>query len=170
MGVSLERIVKIEPAYDGRPKRRGGHRDWRLPHMELDDGTDDTNYGVGGCTLWMVLKGPRGAVQFAVITDWYPPHVQEQWRKGEARVDLGLQPIGLDVGYHSPVPLSGSETFREPGDCPGECPYVPKGTRCYYDGSSLRADDWVRDILLRKGSDGIWEALEAEYRRLFGDA
>jgi hypothetical protein len=88
----------------------------------------------------MVLKGEAGAVQFVVYTDWYPPHVQE-----ERMVD-----------HRQSVVAS-----------MGPCEYLD-GRECYYDGSGLRADEWVRDLLIKRGSDAIWEALTEEYKRLFG--
>lgn len=153
----LERIVNIMQAYDGRPQCAEAYPEWRTPEMK-----PGANYGIVDCQLRMILKGPLGAVQFVVSTGWYPPHVyyDEQLRWGV----VTTRPLGVDVGYHSPVPrYEGQEAMAGPG----ECPYVPEGKPCYYDGSGLLADEWVHDILLRKGSDGIWEALEAEYRRLF---
>jgi hypothetical protein len=158
----LERIVEITPAFDGRPQAMGGRADWRRPTMKTDDGTAHTNYGVGGCDVRMVLKGPLGAVQFVVYTDWLPPHVQEERMVGHRQSVIGLQPMGVDVGYHSPTPQCEGQTNL------GPCEYLD-GRECYYDGSGLRADEWVRTILLREGSDGIWRALECEYKSLFVD-
>ena len=70
--------------------------------------------------------------------------------------------MGADVGYHSPVPHYEGQICSQ-----DSCSYLG-GKPCYYDGSSLRAEEWVRDILIPKGSDGVWESLEQEYARLLG--
>lgn len=153
----FERIVTIRPAFDGR---NGSDPKWRTPGMKPDDGTPNTDYGIHGCELCFVLKGPLGATQFIVYTDWFLPHVQEESSRRSFRFDR-IQPQVADVGYHSPKPMYDGQTVIH-----GECPYLD-GRPCYYDGSGLRADEWVRDILLPKGSDGVWAALEEDYRERF---
>lgn len=135
---ALEHIVKFTPAYDERPK-----------------------YGVHGVELRMIVKGPRGAVQFVLMTNWHLPHVQHEY----AQQYLGryqLSPTPADFGYHSPVPR-----YQDQVETDG-CPWVASGT-CYYDGSGLRAGK-VYERLLREGDAGVWAELEAEYHQLFGDA
>ncbi|MEN6429955.1 MAG: hypothetical protein ABFC80_03795 [Coriobacteriales bacterium] len=161
MNEDFERIVELTPAYDGRPPSKGGRAEWRAEGME----PYDSDYGIQGVTLRMVLKGEKGAVHFMAHTDWYPPHVQQELaRKGESRYLsplLEFKPMGAEVDYHSPRPMyEGQEPFIE------SCEYLD-GRPCYYGGSSLRAQEWVT-ILLKEGSDGVWKALEDEYRRLFG--
>jgi len=107
-----------------------------------------------------VVKGPNGAVQFLVFTDWLLPHVQEERMDGHKQTVIGLQPMGADVGYHSPKPMYEGQASYE------SCPYLD-GRDCYYDGSGCRADEWVREILLPRGGEAVWEALENEYIRLF---
>ncbi len=124
------------------------------------------NYGIHGVSIYFFVKGDKGAVQFAVYTDWHLPHVQDE-QKGKDFIGLfGLKPMGVDVGYHATEPqYEGQDKFCGPG----ECNLVPEGESCYYDGSGLRAEEWVRNILLPKGSEGIWEALKEEYTGRFGE-
>jgi hypothetical protein len=128
--------------------------------MRPDDGTDSTNYGIGGMQIRFLLKGEKGTIQFLIGTDWYPPHVQESMRSRFAQQDrqrFNPKPHGWDVGYHSLTPMyEGQETVSD------SCEYLD-GKPCYYDGSSLRADKWVKDIFLKEGSDGIWREMEKEY-------
>jgi hypothetical protein len=165
MTEKFEHIVEFSPAFDGRPVSMGGLKEWRTKTMRPDDGTDHTNYGVGGVEIRFVLKGEKGAIQFLIGTDWYPPHVQEEQRDKMYHIDSrfhSIQPSGWDVGYHSPVPLyEGQDNIMD------DCPYLD-GKPCYYDGSSLRADEWVKNILLKEGSDGIWKAMEEDYAERFG--
>lgn len=159
---ALERIVTVSPAFDGRPASKGGVQGWRKPSMKPDDGTSNTDYGVGSCRITFLLKGPAGAVQFMVGTDWYPPHVQEA-RAGKPRASYEIQrPHGWDVGYHSRKPMYEGQTSM------GPCDYLDGG-ECYYDGSGLRADEWI-PVLLKEGSEGIWRLLEAEYEDIFAPA
>lgn len=135
------------------------------PAYDKRNSDPSKNYGIGSVNIVFLIKGSKGAVQFAMYTDWYLPHIQKE---GEHRIlekFYGLRPFGTDVGYHSIVPL---HEGQEPMCGPGKCKHVPEGESCYYDGSSVRAQEWVRDILLPKGSEGVWEALEEEYIRLFG--
>jgi hypothetical protein len=148
--MTFERIIDLTPAWDKR------HADARK------------DYGVHGVDLYMVVKGPKGAVQFLVYTNWMLPHVQKERDQrtatrgaDETELRCFYHPLPADVSYHSPAPMyEGQEPMS------GECEYT--GGECYYDGSSLRAEKWYNEILLPKGSDGIWAALEQEYRERFG--
>lgn len=141
----FERIVRVSPAWDKR------------------DPDPKKDYGVGACKITFVLKGAKGAVQFVIGTDWYLPHTQRKDRDWQhdynTRFDK-IAPTGWDVGYHSPVPMYEDQTKM--GD---DCEYVHGGT-CYYDGSSLRADEWVPKFL-EGGTDWLWPALEQEYAARF---
>ncbi len=128
MTTAFERIVELTPAYDLTREgkgRRGAH-----------------------CVdLRMVLKGPKGAIQFVLYTGWY--------LDGKVR-----EPIPADLGYHSPVPMYEDQTLVAQ-----TCEYLD-GRACYYDGSTLNAERVFR-VLLERGSDGVWEELEKEYKRRF---
>ena len=146
----FERIVECEPAYDRRN-----------PDSSKD-------YGIGAVRIRFVLKGPKGSVQFLIGTDWYLPAIQPEidakdraWDRANPPIRHRVRPNGWDVGYHSPRPR-----YKGQNPMDGKCEYV-QGGKCYYDGSGLRADEWVKDILLPQGSDGVWKALETEYHVLF---
>jgi hypothetical protein len=160
MGETFERIVTFTPAYDGR---HGSPQEWRSPGMKPSDGTDNTNYGIGGVHIDFTLKGSQGAISFSMFTDWFPPYVQDEHIANPPR-HRWRQPTGAGVDYHSPRPMyEGQSPCRKAGDCE----YVPDGSACYSDGSSLLAEEWVDKILLAKGSEGVWEALEAMYHERF---
>lgn len=143
---TFEQIVTFRPAYDRR------HTD------------PSKNYGVHGVDLRMVLKGPAGAVQFVVYTNWHLPHVQAEF---DARHTSGwgthtfCHPLPADVGYHSPVPqYEGQDAMDR------ECEYT--GGVCYYDGSGLQAEEMF-NLLVREGSDAVWADLERRYHELFAE-
>lgn len=145
----LEHIITLEPAWDKRSD------------------VPSKNYGVHGVTLRMVVKGPLGATQFLLYTNWQLPHVTKEqldnprWPLDKTAVRAVWQPLAADVGYHSPKPM-----YEDHSPMSGECEYVPGGV-CYYDGSGLRAQEWYEQKLLPGGSDAIWEALEEEYEDRF---
>lgn len=100
MSEKLERITEWEPAFDKRnpdPKK---------------------NYGIHGATMRWVLKGPKGAIQFVVYTNWMLPHVTKEqikrsYKRAMERGEKGFalemetfwQPMAADWGYHSRVPM-----------------------------------------------------------------
>lgn len=91
-----------------------------------------------------LLHGELGATQFLVkfLTQPY----------GESLLDS--EPArGWDLGYHSRKPGHGTEME--------ECDVVPEG-RCWYDGSSLQADELAR-LFFAQGEDIVWEWLEDRY-------
>jgi hypothetical protein len=134
-----ERIVTFEPAFDRR------------------DPNPAINYGIHGVSLRFVLKGPEGAVQFLLYTNWQLPHVTaEQDAKPREReyTHLSCHPLPADLGYHSPTPQYDGQTRMD------DCKYIDGG--CFYDGSSLNADP-VYERLLREGDAGVWAALDDYY-------
>lgn len=130
----LERIVTMRPAF---------HRVHEDPKK---------NYGVGSVSLRMVLKGPLGAVQFLLLTNWYLPQTHAWW--GSRGIKPGLECVPADKGYHWTTP-------QYEGQEPMDCDLLPGG-KCYYDGSGLNADE-LYQVLLKEGSDGVWRELEEFY-------
>lgn len=127
----------------------------QLP-FDMRDADPKKNYGIHGLDVWFILKGSKGAVQFAVNFPVYLPHVEiekSSW-KYEPKI------MGFDVGYHALTPQYEGQTKME-------CKMFGE---CYYEGSSLRADDWVKEIFSIRGErpDGeIWRRLEEEYKSRF---
>lgn len=136
----MERIVEFSPAFDRR------------------DPNPNKNYGIHGVDLRMVLKGPLGAVSFLLFTNWQLPHVREEDRKKPR--PYYQDPTPADIGYHSTTPTFEGQTVST-----DSCPYLD-GKPCYSDGSSLQSND-VFNILLEKGSAGVWEELERRYNSVF---
>ena len=115
------------------------------------------DYGIHGVDMTFYLVKDNRAIQFMLYTGWHLPHVREEGkRKGWKN-----KPLPADLGYHSPVPMY-EDDLPITDDC-----HVIEGP-CYYDGSSLAADD-VFEILVSEGSDGVWTRLEEEWNYRFGD-
>ena len=118
-------------------------------------------YGIHGVDIRFILQGPLGAVQFVMSTNWMLEHVQKELDQRTDRPRFLDRPMGTDVGYHSPKPMYEGQTSMD-------CDLI-EGGQCYYDGSGLLADQWLREILIPEGSDGIWKALEKRYHETFID-
>jgi len=126
----MERAVVFEPGFNDR----GG------------------NYGVHGMDIRWLLRGHGVVTQFLMFTSWVPGEVGHafRWSNPEA---ASLFPMGVDVGYHSPVPMYEThEPMSEP------CDYLD-GSTCYYDGSGLAADDLVVEFI-HQGESVIWRELQ----------
>lgn len=141
----FERIQRVRLPFDGR------------------DPDPKKNYGIGSIVVWFILKGEKGAVQFqfswpaALLPHVAREHAMNGWLRDN-------EVMGYDVGYHAHTPqYEGHEPMKT------ECDLT--GGKCYYDGSSLRAQEWADQIFSSPGMDHekrIWERLEAEYRERFG--
>lgn len=139
---TLEKIVRMSGAFDKR------------------NPDPSKNYGVHGMEIRFVLKGDAGAVQFVVFTPMHLPHVQEEmWRNNRHREWNPFEPMGADIGYHAREPqYEGQESMT--------CDLLPEG-RCYYDGTSLGADEFM-PTFLAGGDKAVWKMLEERYVERFG--
>lgn len=147
------------------------HTDFE-PAWDRSDKDPSKNYGVHGVNLRMVLVGPEGAVQFLVYTQWMLPHVQRRTiarvtrRVGNSDMETELRcfftPQPADLGYHSKKPMYEGQTPMD-----NQCEYT--GGPCYYDGSGLQAHAVFR-MLVEKGHEAVWQALEARYKAQFEGA
>lgn len=135
--VTFDRIVTMTPAF---------HRVHSDPKK---------NYGVHGVELRMVLRGPLGATQFLLFTQWMLPETYDWWASKGLQPDC--KPTPADRGYHWATPQYEGQTERQ-------CDLLPSG-KCYYDGSGLNADDTFQ-ALVAKGDAGVWADLEAYYHEL----
>lgn len=107
------------------------------------------SHGIGAVDMRMVLKGPLGVVQFVLYTGWHLDETPEGVGK----------PLAADLGYHSPTPLYEGQYQTE------SCTYFD-GASCFYDGSSLNAEEPWR-ILRYEGGDAVWKYLRDYYASTF---
>jgi hypothetical protein len=143
----LEHIIQIRPAFDKRS-----------PDPNKD-------YGIHGVELHFIVKGPSGAVQFVIYTNWHLPHVhQELVNKCNPVTPYGrhcsLAPMAAHVGYHSPIAM-----YKGQKSLTSSCPYTG-GRKCYSDGSSLNAEQYF-NILVAEGHESLWKSLDKYYRDTF---
>lgn len=139
---ALKREIAFTPAFDKR------HSDPKK------------NYGIHGVEMRWYVRGPKGTIQFVVMTGWDLPAVRAE-RKGNHRT-CDLFPMPSDLGYHSPRPM-----YEDQSPMNDKCEMVEGGV-CYYDGSSLGAES-VFDLLVKEGHESVWRRLEQEYRKRFDD-
>lgn len=131
----------------------------RLP-FDFRSNEPEKNFGIHGLDIWFILKGKKGAVQFLVNFGIYLPHVIKE--QPGLKSTFG-EIMGCDVGYHALSPQYEGQTSMG-------CEVLPGG-QCFYDGSGLRAMDWVKEIFSIRGAhteERIWEKLEKEYEVRFG--
>lgn len=143
----FEREIKFIPAYNKRSNN------------------PSKDYGIGGVHLGFYLKGKYGVIQFTILTNWLLPEIQEEFDAKPlipGSPYLFHKPMPADLGYHSYVPMYDSHR-----PLTKKCEML-NGKTCYYDGSTLNAES-IFEILCRKGSDGVWEALEEYYHETFDE-
>ena len=130
-------------------------------HWHRDEGK--TDYGIGSVRMWFYLIGPKGAVQWQIGTEWYPPKAREGLMSGGRWADRErmMKPTGWDLGYHSPRPMYEDQTLH------GKCSVI--GGECFYDGSGLNADLLIEGFIAG-GTDWLWPKLEEYYRHTFEGA
>jgi len=122
------------------------------PAWDKRDSDPNKNYGIHCAEIIMSVQGELGVVEFVLFTGWYLP-------ENTAALD---KPFPADVGYHSISP-------RYEGQWRSKSCRHFDGRPCYYDGSTLAAQE-VFDILVKEGSDGIWKKLEECYNQYFLNA
>jgi hypothetical protein len=137
---AMKKIVKFLPAFDKRNE------------------DPNKNYGIGGVKCYMFLIGDKGAVHFIFSTGMYLPDTHTKWL---SKFDRGgtVPYMGYDVGYHSPTPKYKDQTPNK------NCEYL-NGKTCYYDGSSMMAEKFM-EVLVKEGSDRVWEMLKEYYVSVF---
>lgn len=133
----FEKIVEVSGAFDRR------------------NPDPQKNYGIHGMELRFVLKGKKGAVQFLVYTPIHLPYVSDELFSSGKKHNP-FHAMGVDIGYHAKAPQYEGQSVQR-----HDCPYTD-GT-CYYDGSSLMADEFMPTFLVG-GTSAVWPMLEAKYR------
>lgn len=127
------------------------------PAFDKTNPDPSKNYGVGALTMRFLLKGEKGAVQFYFNTGWYLPHVEARLKE----INGIIERSGWDVGYHSYKPIYDGQSSM------GKCS-VLDGCECFYDGSSLLADEWMGKFV-GGGTEWLWKEMENYYNEIFGE-
>lgn len=112
------------------------------------------DFGIGGVVFRFYVRGPRGAVDWDLHTDWYLPTTRELHRQSG---HYGSGPHAGAVTLHQAFK---SLDFQEPQM---ECHTGVKP--CYGDVSYLAGDD-VYERMVENGHEGIWSALGEWYFQL----
>lgn len=141
----FERIVRVKPAYDCLVVQPCVHGSDRC-------GTDPgANHGRHNAELHMVLRSSVAEVLLVVGTGWELPETPAQFRLSDC-------PRGQFVDFHSSMPqYDGHEPQAS------SCDLWPV---CYGNAGYTMADEPTK-LLVSKGSDAVWEWLEATYRQRF---
>ena len=132
------------------------------PAFDRRDPDPKKNYGIHGVEILWALRGPHGAVQFQLYTNWQLPHVHKERGRGLCGEFCMNLPMPADLGYHSPVPHYEGQTATT------ESCEVLDGKPCYCGGSTRNAETPF-DVLVSEGEDALWKYLENYYAEVFPD-
>lgn len=156
----MEHIVRFEAGYDCIKF------ECKFDSKTCEPGAGDS-HGKHGLSIRFVVKDKEGAVQFLLFTDWMPHLVEPSSScfSGARHCEWGgqFQIMPADLGYHSKMPRYQGQTVID-----DHCEFCD-GQPCYYDGSSLSADDAMY-ALVNGGDAALWGFLEGYYASVFGDA
>jgi len=115
------------------------------------------NYGISPMVIYLIYLKDNNATQFSFSVPFYLPHVacnlphKSLW-----------EGMGYDVGYHANKPQYESQTPMK------NCDLLKEG-QCYYDGSSLLADERYKQFIGRENAfDWAWKQLEQDWENKFG--
>lgn len=135
----MERVIEFRKAYDRKSE----------------------GYGIHSVDMCWYLKGPKGVIQFITYTNWHLPHIQEHFDKLQDREfpHLSCHPHAFDIGYHSYKPIYEGQTAVR-----SDCHLL--NAPCYYDGSSLQAEE-VLQLLISQGSEAVWQEMQNRYNEIF---
>jgi hypothetical protein len=116
-----------------------------------------------------VLIGARGAVHF-VYGDW-GPRATDEMKAIDTKfvIEFGhpLYPMGYDVGYHTPAPMTQVQVEMGPVRGGTPCDYLD-GKACYGDGSGLRAQTFMERWLgAERDETVLWGMLARYYADVF---
>jgi hypothetical protein len=139
------RRLQLTPGYD---------------HTAFADDCGRGGHGLHGMELRCVLIGPQGATQWLVYLSQLIPGTEVKFGSVKPRWADGDVLMAADIGYHWTVPRYEGQERRE-------CDLLPEGF-CYYDGSSLRAEELVAPFLV-EGLGAVWKRLRDEYDELAMD-
>lgn len=144
----LERIVTVHPAYDCIMVQPCVH------------GSDHCKPGTGGshgrhsAEMHLTVRGPDAEVTLVVNTGWDLPVTPKHSRFAH----IVETPRGSFVEFHTARPVYEGQTGGEPR-ADGSC---KDWSACYLNTGYTMADEPTR-LLVEKGSDAVWEWLEAQY-------
>lgn len=132
------------------------------PAFDRRDPDPKKDYGIGGVTVRFSVVGPEGAITWGILTDWYLPHVREEFKN--KKWFPSTTPTGITI--HSPKQLFDFDAES------GDCDLLPGG-KCYSDTGFLAGTE-AFDLLCKEGEEAIWKLLESWYEDQFinknGDA
>ena len=179
----IEKTIKFKPAYDKRnsdPKKNYGihgvemrwllkgelgtiqfvvFTSWHLPNVRKE-----LNKEIPGLKkVKLNIKYQEKDITKSVEIKGYEPNdnIWIEQATNYPMYHLMFSPMAADLGYHSPKPM-----YKGHAPTKGKCQFL-KG-QCYYDGSGLQAEQ-VFELLIEKGDEAVWERLEEEYIKRFGE-
>jgi hypothetical protein len=166
--MKFERLIEFTPAWDRR------------------DSNPKKDYGIGDVEIRFFVIFDRRAIQFSIGTHWYLPQTVERiYNNTFDHFMCGARP--RDIAYHSPIAMEEGQDPVGAVEIDTEHPTViddhviapfsflktNKFTQCRFTkgrcfmGCSFSRGRTALATLIEKGSDELWEFLEAEFVSTF---
>lgn len=127
-----------------------------IPATDRRDADPSKNYGVSAMTLSFAVLGEKGAVELSIYTGWYLKHVREEFAEKRLLSDTFM---GRDLGYHS-------YRAQYAGQWSSDCCHLLGEERCFYEGSSLQAQE-LTEYFLEHGDESLFRKLEQLYKQYY---
>lgn len=116
------------------------------------------NYGICAITIAFNLSSSRGTLVLRLLTNQGLPETVKEYNEKGGIFTWKYQAWGLgslDMHSFKPHFVGHQKSSRK-------CDFIGK-KYCYVDGSCLAAEK-MADILLREGTEGLWNAMEKRYK------
>ena len=108
-------------------------------------------HGVGSARWRFSVTKDGDAAQFLLGGTYLPETYEREQKRGQLHAPL----LGRDVGFHTSTRHRDEENDFTWGSAMDDCDLL--GVPCWYDGSGLRADEWVTPFL--RGEMDVWAKL-----------
>lgn len=117
--------------------------------------------GIHGMELLWLLRGPKGAIDFSIATNWLPGEVGTSWRWSDegkrefarTRSTHDLFPSGMGIGIHALTKQYEDQYSRD------DCMLFGEPRKCYVDRMGLLSDELMVEWS-KEGDRVVWERLK----------
>ena len=149
----LQRLTHITAAYDciRNPCKFGSDKC-------KPGGRSGGNHGIHSCELRMTVRGPSAEIMLVIVTGWDLPTVPKHARPGQT------YPNGAYVEFHTAAPMYEDQEAAIRMEVADDA-VCKSWDRCYNDRSYLLSDT-PTTLLVEKGSEAVWEWLEAQHDKV----
>lgn len=136
----------------------GEKKVWVNPGFDFR-GTDDAQYGQSTPTLVFCERRGNVALDWELFTGW-------NMDGGATMMDgRNIGYIGKAMGFH--IHLKKDVQNPEYAHIEAKCPLLGGG-KCYYESGSYTFGETLQNVLLARGSAGIWAEFDKIFKETYG--